>query len=100
MSTKVERSYRLSSDSLAVQDTLKMKLPLSGSLSYFQQHVRQLERNTETLRALFPHIAREPMRLLLEELDNNVEMATKILNIGANNSKSKPPSPLRVEESP
>jgi hypothetical protein len=56
-----------------------MKTPLSGSLSYLQQYVRLLERNTEKLRSLFPGHSKEHMRQLLEELDNNIEIAVEIL---------------------
>jgi hypothetical protein len=77
-----------------VQDTLKMKTPLSGSLSYYQQYVRLLEKNTERLRTKFPDLPQEPMRQLLEELDNNVEMVIEIIELA--NAKPKPQSPVPV----
>lgn len=85
MSAQVERPYRTPSDSLTIQDTLKMKTPLSGSLSYYQQHIRLLDRNAEELRALFPHNSKEHIKELLEELDNNMQMAKEILKQESNN---------------
>ena len=79
MSTQVERPYRILTDNLTIQDTLKLKTPFAGSITYYQQYMRQLDRNTERLRVLFPNNKKEPMRELLEELDNNYEMAIEIL---------------------
>lgn len=75
MSAQVERPYRILTDSLTIQDTLKTKTPLSGSLSYYQQYLRLLERNADRLKTLFREQSREYLKGLLEELDNNVEMA-------------------------
>jgi hypothetical protein len=74
MSAQVERPYRILTDSLTIQDTLKTKTPLSGSLSYYQQYLRLLDRNADRLKSLFREQNRDYLRGLLEELDNNVEM--------------------------
>lgn len=79
MSAQVERPYRILTDNLTIQDTLKTKTPLSGSLSYYQSYLRLLERNADRLKALFREQSREYLKGLLEELDNNVEMAIEIL---------------------
>ena len=75
MSAQVERPYRFLTDNLTIQDTLKTKTPLSGSLSYYQQYLRLLERNADRLKTIFREQSREYLKGLLEELDNNVEMA-------------------------
>lgn len=72
MSAQVERPYRILTDNLTIQDTLKTKTPLSGSLSYYQQYLRLLERNADRLKTLFREQSREYLKGLLEELDNNL----------------------------
>lgn len=66
MTTQVERPYSILTDHLKLQDTLKMKTPLSGSLSYYQQYIRGLERNTDLLKDLFHEQTKDELRQLLE----------------------------------
>jgi hypothetical protein len=75
MSAQVERPYRILTDNLTIQDTIKTKTPLSGSFSYYQQYLRLLDRNADRLKSLFREQNRDYLKGLLEELDNNVEMA-------------------------
>ena len=75
MSNKIQAKPLLARNTLTSEYAL-----LSNPHSSFSAYEEQLESNLRVLLARHPHLSRQKVRDLLEELDNNCQLALQILD--------------------
>jgi len=75
MSNKIQAKPLLARNTLTSEFTL-----LSNPHNSFSAYDEQLENNLRVILARYPHLSRQKVRDLLEELDNNCQLALQILD--------------------